>query len=1489
MSVARSIRNLGAIRVAALLVPVLLATPPPAAGQGEDGGNSEYVVPLFPSADDVQAGLARIVNHSDRSGTVRISGTDDSGHTHGPVTLLVDASATRHLDARDLESGNASKGLSEGLGDGDGSWRLRLETGLDIEVGAYLQTPDGILSAVHGVVRTLEVEGDTVHRVPIFGGGTDGSHVSSLRVSNLTDAEVEVTISAHDDEGEPAPGGEVGLTLAARATRRISAQQLELGDDGLDGRLGDGEGRWRLSLTADGDGEIEVVSLLRSPAGHLANLSGSGLRPAHASPPRPEMGTTFRDCPGCQEMVVVPAGSYRMGSPADETDRDPDEGPVRQVTISDPFAVGRFEVTFAEWDACHADGGCSRRPGDQGWGRGDRPVVDVSWWDAGEYVRWLSARTGRWYRLLSESEWEYVARAGTATRYWWGDEVGDNRASCDGCGSQWDARQTAPVGSFPPNEFGLHDVHGNVWEWVQDCRNGSYEGAPDDASAWESGLCGWRGVRGGSWQSGTVPRYVRAANRGWNLAQRRTFLDAAAVGFRIARSLSSPARQVLPLFPPAGSTRQGVGRIINRSDRTGTVHVDGTDDAGRWLGDLAFELTLDAGETAHFHSDDLSDEALPADLAERLGLEGSGDGKGYWRLQLLTDLDIEPSAYIRSEDGFLTAMHDVVRPTEEDGGTVHRVPIFNPASNLNQASWLHVANPTRDSAEVTIRGRDDSGEPAPGGEVRLDVPARSARRISAEQLESGDADLTGSLGDGEGRWQLFVTADADIEVVNLLQGATGHLSNLSTTVRGGFEIAADGSATVRPLETIHLTVPGGLGDSDYTVFMDLTGTGTFPADDTIEIEGLTTDDDRILFASPLTQILPEGNTSHRLAVRVRKESNQATSNVLHYSIDAITSVAGPPGFATMVFEAIVKSMYSSVDDPLLNLKAASIRPGLVTWSAARLGVDTTFSDVLAEAAMQSLLGMPVTELAPDSLDPSPSAARGAEDLPQVLTAFPNSRPGETSRLLRCERSLLNVGGICTKIREELTDEEETRKKVEKECEHIDFPDECLVIEKREQINRIERAGQRYLDIVKDVVIEVGSNLFGGFAIGKVKSAMSGKLLQFVRKTKGDTVARKSLQAMNDANRLMDIMEKSAEIYRVYEAYDDGDGQKGKADSNRDFDGSGQPTKKGLQNNFESHKDNQQTWKEYLDELLPGLKGLRPDIDDGTRESFSVLENDIDRRRREAEGIDDLEGVYTGEESPSEAIGNDPRRGMVVAENCKFGYQEFPIDDKISTCVFESLVEPECYKGSRQPPEVDLGDSEVCLYYSLDKFLPEFLPEQRCRDNYERAKNFRGKWTCRWEDLGPEEPAWYTLHKPEDDEIDDRDGDNPVEFNELAKSCITLSPVKLPSRDFDPNSDVFCISDGGSPHATIYIGDHWRNRLVRPEVTVRNKCPIRLAIVLDARIWSASHKLWYTRTTGSRYLAPSETVVLELARCQEIQNPPVIDSICADTLAFPQCD
>ena len=153
----------------------------------------------------------------------------------------------------------------------------------------------------------------------------------------------------------------------------------------------------------------------------------------------------------------------------------------------------------------------SRRAPD-GWGRGRRPVIFVSWEDAVAYTKWLSEQTGERYRLPSEAEWEYAARSGTKKKkYSWGNEIGHNRANCDGCGSQWDNRKTAPVGSFGPNIWGLHDMHGNVKEWVQDCWNGSYQGAPTDGSAWESGDCSQRVLRGGAWNYN--PGILRSAYR----------------------------------------------------------------------------------------------------------------------------------------------------------------------------------------------------------------------------------------------------------------------------------------------------------------------------------------------------------------------------------------------------------------------------------------------------------------------------------------------------------------------------------------------------------------------------------------------------------------------------------------------------------------------------------------------------------------------------------------------------------------------------------------------------------------------------------------------------------------------------------------------------------------------------------------------------------------------------------------------------------------
>jgi formylglycine-generating enzyme required for sulfatase activity len=256
---------------------------------------------------------------------------------------------------------------------------------------------------------------------------------------------------------------------------------------------------------------------------------------------KPGSGVSFKDYPDCPEMVVVPEGSFVMGSPDNEPDRSKHEGPQHRVRIGKPFAVGRLAVTFAEWDACEAAGGCGGYiPQDQGWGRGDLPVINVSWNDAKAYVSWLAKKTGQPYRLLSEAEREYATRAGTTTPFWWGASITPEQAHYDvsaeaynGGGSKGEYRQkTLPVKSFKPNPWGLYQVHGNVWEWVEDCWHDSYSGAPRDGSDWTSGECKSRVLRGGPWNY--VPRVVRAACRDDGNPGFRNYNN----GFRVARTLA---------------------------------------------------------------------------------------------------------------------------------------------------------------------------------------------------------------------------------------------------------------------------------------------------------------------------------------------------------------------------------------------------------------------------------------------------------------------------------------------------------------------------------------------------------------------------------------------------------------------------------------------------------------------------------------------------------------------------------------------------------------------------------------------------------------------------------------------------------------------------------------------------------------------------------------------------------------------------------------
>ena len=359
---------------------------------------------------------------------------------------------------------------------------------------------------------------------------------------------VSATPPAADIQSDP-EAVESSLDLGLADRRSIQAGLASLGFDAgpADGLFG---GRTRAALEAwqAAKGEASTGWLTRAEA-EVLKAAGDEVRLAEAGKkgrPRQAMkpGRVFRDCEDCPEMVVVPAGSFTMGSPASEEGRGGDnESPQHRVRISQAFAVGKYEVTFAEWEACVDGGGCNGHfPDDKGWGRGRRPAIHVSWDDAQAYVSWLSRKTGKQYRLLSESEWEYAARAGTTGPFHFGETISTAQANYNGNYTYGPGRKgvfrqkTVPVGSFPGNAFGLHDMHGNVWEWVEDCWHDSYDsywGAPSDGSAWTTGGdCSRRVLRGGSWI--LRPGGLRSAYRIRNSSGTRYY----SLGFRVSRTLT---------------------------------------------------------------------------------------------------------------------------------------------------------------------------------------------------------------------------------------------------------------------------------------------------------------------------------------------------------------------------------------------------------------------------------------------------------------------------------------------------------------------------------------------------------------------------------------------------------------------------------------------------------------------------------------------------------------------------------------------------------------------------------------------------------------------------------------------------------------------------------------------------------------------------------------------------------------------------------------
>jgi formylglycine-generating enzyme required for sulfatase activity len=268
------------------------------------------------------------------------------------------------------------------------------------------------------------------------------------------------------------------------------------------------------------DGTMNAVAIVIGAVAVLL-VAGCGESQEGVSP---TAQAAFADCEGCPEMVSIPAGEFTMGSPTSEMYR----GAETQHRVTIPaFALSKYEITFDQWDACVAGGGCGDyRPEDNGWGRGNNPVINVSWSDAKAYAEWLSGKTGKAYRLPSEAEWEYAARAGTSTAFAFGETVTTDQVNYDGSPNGQNRQRTTPVGSFPANGFGLHDMHGNVWEWAADCWQPQYSAKPVE----QVDVCNSRVLRGGSWSSAASA--LRSAARGWE--QQDKFKNS--IGFRVARS-----------------------------------------------------------------------------------------------------------------------------------------------------------------------------------------------------------------------------------------------------------------------------------------------------------------------------------------------------------------------------------------------------------------------------------------------------------------------------------------------------------------------------------------------------------------------------------------------------------------------------------------------------------------------------------------------------------------------------------------------------------------------------------------------------------------------------------------------------------------------------------------------------------------------------------------------------------------------------------------
>ena len=624
--------------------------------------------------------------------------------------------------------------------------------------------------------KSGEDDAAATHFVGLFPSAADAlGRQGFARVVNHSEVEGEVRIDAYDDAG--VAYGPVTLAIGAGETVHFNSEDLETGnaDKGLDGSTGAGAGDWRLELTSAL--ELEVLAYIRTEDGFLTSM--------HDVVPQTEAGhrvVTFN--PG---RNVTQVSRLRLINPGAES------AEVRIEGIDDEGASPGGAVVLS------VEGGASR-------------TVSAQALESGEGVSGaLGTGEGKWRLVVSADQpIEVMSLLSSPTGHLTNLSTAPGRAV--------DTQTAAEV-------FRAH-ISGPVVQsrcihcHVEGGRSGHTRLVFEPSTSPEHEVL----------NLATFERFIAEVDDGANRILNKIQGVAHGGGVQVAADTDefadmqrllrllgeddAAARHFVGLFPSAADAlgRQGFARVVNHSEVEGEVRIDAYDDAGVAYGPVT--LAIGAGETVHFNSEDL--ETGNADK----GLDGStGAGEGDWRLELASALELEVLAYIRTEDGFLTGMHDVVPQTEAG----HRVVTFNPGRNVTQVSRLRLINPGAESAEVRIEGVDDEGA-SPGGAVVLSVEGGASRTVSAQALESGEG-VSGALGTGEGKWRLVVSADQPIEVMSLLSSPTGHLTNLSTapgravdTQTAAEVFRAHISGPVVQSRCIHCHVEGGRSGHTRLVF-----------------------------------------------------------------------------------------------------------------------------------------------------------------------------------------------------------------------------------------------------------------------------------------------------------------------------------------------------------------------------------------------------------------------------------------------------------------------------------------------------------------------------------------------------------------------------------------------------------------------------------------------------------------------------------------------